>query len=112
MSHTVNPARGVNGTYPERMIQATLDQYQNEERVPAQAVHDEARQRYGDYYKTPGYNLRLYRLRAELTQADLAAQIYLRRRHISEMENNKRAIGKEMAGKLARILDCDYRKLI
>jgi transcriptional regulator with XRE-family HTH domain len=31
------------------------------------------------------------------------------RRHISEMENGKRSIGKEIARKLAKALNCDYR---
>ena len=30
------------------------------------------------------------------------------RRHISEMEHDKRAIGKETGRKLAKALDCDY----
>ena len=81
-------------------------------RVPAQTLHDEIRQRYGDAYRTPGYYLRLYRQRAGLTQAQLAGQTGIRQHHLSEMENNKRAMGKTMARKLAQVLDCDYRRLL
>ena len=108
----VKPMVGVNRTRLKKMIQATLDQYLNEDLVPAQTVHDEARLRHGDYYRTPGYYLRMYRLRADLTQVQLAGQTGIRRRHISEMENNRRAIDKTLARKLAHILNFDYRKLI
>ncbi len=81
-------------------------------RVPAQTLHDEIGQRYGDAYRTPGYYLRSYRQRAGLTQAQLAGQTGIRQHHLSEMENNKRALGKAMARKLAQVLDCDYRRLL
>lgn len=90
----------------------SMDQYPDDELVPAQILHDEIRQRYGDAYGTPGYYLRLYRLRADLTQVQLAGQAGIRRRHLSEMENNKRPIDKTLARKSAHILDFDYRKLI
>ena len=80
--------------------------------VPAQTLHDEIRQCYGDAYRTPGYYLRLYRQRAGLTQSELADQTGIRQHHLSEMENNKRTMGKVMAGKLAQILGCDYRRLL
>jgi len=44
-----------------------------------------------------------------LTQKQLADQIGIAQHHISEMETGKRAIGKEMAKKLATALNCDYR---
>ena len=88
------------------------DQYLNDELVPAQTLHDEIRERYGDAYRTPGYYLRLYRLRVDLTQVQLASQAGIRQRHLSEMENNKRSIDKTLARKLAQILNFDYCKLI
>ncbi|MBL1274790.1 MAG: helix-turn-helix transcriptional regulator [Ectothiorhodospiraceae bacterium] len=94
------------------MIRSALDQYLAEDRVPAKTVHDEAKQRHGDAYRIPGYYLRLYRQRAELTQAELADQTGIRQHHLSEMENNKRVLGKANAKKLADILECDYRKLL
>ena len=90
----------------------SMDQYPDDELVPAQILHDEVRQRYGNAYRTPGYYLRLYRLRADMTQVQLACQAGIRQRHLSEMENNKRPIDKTLARKLAHILDFDYRKLI
>ncbi len=108
----VKPSGEVNRKRLKRMIRSTLDQYRSEDRVPAQVVHDEARQRYGNDYRSPGYYLRLYRQRAGLTQAELAGQIGIRQHHLSEIENNKRALGKMIARKLAQILDCDYRRLL
>lgn len=84
----------------------------NEDRVPAKEIHDEARERHGEYYRSIGYYLRLYRQRADLTQAALAKRSGIRQHHLSEMENNKRVLGKVNAKKLAEILDCDYRKLL
>ncbi|HBI15590.1 MAG TPA: XRE family transcriptional regulator [Desulfobulbaceae bacterium] len=56
--------------------------------------------------------LRAYRNREGLTQKQLAALTGIPQRHISEMENGKRCIGKERAKKLAAALHCDYRRLI
>jgi len=44
-----------------------------------------------------------------LTQKQLAELTDIPQRHISEMENSKRNIGKERAIRLATILDTDYR---
>ena len=109
---SVKPAAGVDRARLKKMLRATLDQYQDEERVPAQVIHDEARLRHGDYYRTPGYYLRAYRHRAGLTQTQLADQTGIRQHHLSEMENNKRTIGKTIATRLAQILNCDYRRLL
>ena len=108
----LKPSGKVNQARLKKMIRTTLDQYLAEDRVPARTLHDEAKQRYGDAYRTPGYYLRLCRQRAELTQAELADMTGIRQHHISEMENNKRVLGKANAKKLAEILDCDYRKLL
>jgi DNA-binding XRE family transcriptional regulator len=45
----------------------------------------------------------------ELTQKQLAELTGIPQRHISEMENSKRNIGKERAIRLAEVLDTDYR---
>ena len=108
----LKPSGKVNQGRLKKMIRATLDQYLEEDRVSAKTLHDEAKQRHGEAYRTPGYYLRLYRQRAELTQVELADQSGIRQHHLSEMEHNKRVIGKANAKKLAAILDCDYRKLL
>ena len=108
----VTPYGNVNQARLEKMIRSTLDQYLSEDRILANTIHDEARQRHGDHYQTPGYYLRLYRQRADMTQAALAGKSGLRQHHLSEMENNKRVLGKAGAKKLAEILVCDYRKLL
>ncbi len=60
----------------------------------------------------PGQILRGLRGREGLTQAQLSEKTGLNTRHISEMENHKRPIGKVMAKRLARVLNADYRMLL
>ena len=61
----------------------------------------------------PDYNasvaLRGARHKESLTQQELAKLIGVSQHHISEMENNKRPIGKEMAKKLSKVLHISYR---
>ncbi len=57
----------------------------------------------------PGVALAGARYREELTQRQLSNLTSIPQRHISEMENGKRSIGKERAKKLAKALDVDYR---
>lgn len=50
------------------------------------------------------------RYRREMTQKELAKKLGIKQHHLSEMENAKRPIGKEMAMRLAKALDvADYR---
>ena len=53
--------------------------------------------------------IRAYRHRENLTQRQLAELTGIPQRHISEMENGKRVIGKERARVLAKVLHADYR---
>jgi predicted RNase H-like HicB family nuclease len=55
-----------------------------------------------------GTAIRGYRYREGLTQLQLAAITGISRRHISDMENGRRPIGKEDAKKLAQALNADY----
>ena len=57
----------------------------------------------------PGQMLKGLRVREGLTQAQLSQKTGLHTRHISEMENDKRPIGKVMAKRLAKALKADYR---
>lgn len=60
-------------------------------------------------YTEIGIMLRGSRLKAELTQKQLAELLNISQHHISEMENGKRSIGKTMAKKLAVFFKTDYR---
>lgn len=59
-----------------------------------------------------GTYLKGIRYRDELTQVQLADATGIARRHLSEMENGKRTIGKENAKKLAAVLHVDYRMFL
>ena len=56
-----------------------------------------------------GVMLRGARYKEDITQRDLAKAIGISQHHISEMENGKRPIGKEMAKRLAKFFKTDYR---
>lgn len=56
--------------------------------------------------------LRGVRYREDFTQRQLAELTGIPQRHISEMENGKRTIGKENAKKLAKVLNADYRMFL
>ena len=108
----VQPNSKVNNTRLKEMILSVLDLYLNEDRVPAKVLHDEAGRKHGDYYQSPGYYLRLYRQRADLTQVELADRTGILQHHLSEIENNKRVLGKANAMKLGEVLDFDYRRVL
>jgi DNA-binding XRE family transcriptional regulator len=93
-------------------LQRALDEYAAEDRIPADVLHREVRESNPERYGTPGYYLAVYRYRADLTQAELARRAGVRQHHVSEMERNLRPIGKAMAHKFARILKCEYRRLL
>jgi DNA-binding XRE family transcriptional regulator len=57
----------------------------------------------------PSIALRGARKRENLTQQALAQIVGVNQTHISEMENRKRPIGREMAKRLAAVLNVDYR---
>jgi hypothetical protein len=57
----------------------------------------------------PGRMLRAARTKEALTQTQVATMTGIPQRHLSAMEQGKRAIGKERAKKLAKALRVDYR---
>lgn len=59
--------------------------------------------------KAPGLHLQGLRYRENMTQEQLARRVGIPRRHISEMENNRRPIGEENANKLAEAFNIDPR---
>lgn len=56
-----------------------------------------------------GRLLRGGRVKEGLTQAQLATLVGIPQRHVSEMENGKRPIGKEMAKRLGAALKVGYK---
>lgn len=60
----------------------------------------------------PGVFLAGARFRESLTQAQLAEKTGIPRRHLSEMENSKRPIGKANARKLGAALNVDPRRFL
>jgi hypothetical protein len=71
--------------------------------IPAELVEEE-------FAVNPaGTILQGVRFREGITQVDLSRNTGIPQRHISEMENGKRTIGKVNARKLAKAMDVDYR---
>jgi len=62
-----------------------------------------------NHTSSPCIALRGSRKKENLTQKDLARLTKIPQGHISEMENGKRGIGKEIAKKLGKALNVDYR---
>ena len=62
-----------------------------------------------DETKEPGYFLAGARCKEGVTQKQLSKVTGIPQRHISEMENGKRPIGKTLAKKFGAALDVDYR---
>ncbi len=60
-------------------------------------------------YSESGVTLRGARYKKGVTQAVLSKAIGVSPHHISEMENGKRPIGKEMAKRFAKFFETDYR---
>lgn len=96
----------------KQVIATALNELLEEISIPASVLHKETKARQGALYKTPGYSLRIYRTRAGLTQKKLACCLGVRQHHLSEMEHNKRPIGKDIAKKLSEELGCDYHKFL
>ncbi len=108
----LRPAAGVARLRLKKAIRAALDRYADLDRVPAKVVHADVKRKHGAYYQTPGYYLSAYRHRADLTQARLAGKVGIHQHHISEMEHNRRPMGKAVARKLAKILNCEYQRFL
>ncbi len=72
----------------------------------------EALSQYVNQEEIPNIALRVHRENANLTQKELAEKVGIRQHHISEIENKKRTIGKELAQKIAKVLKTDYRSYL
>lgn len=60
----------------------------------------------------PAQGLKGARSKEGLTQRELSELANIPQRHISEMENGKRPIGKAMAKRFAQVLNVDYRVML
>jgi DNA-binding XRE family transcriptional regulator len=63
-------------------------------------------------YSEGGLMLRGSRHKESLTQKQLADALGISQHHISEMENGKRTISKQMAQKLGEFFHSNYRKFL
>jgi len=96
------------GKRMEGFIASNIKPAHAEKSIPARQVLPEL----ADDTLRPAAILRGARYKAELTQKELADRLGIRQHHLSEMENAKRPIGKQMAKRLAEALDCDYRLFV
>lgn len=62
-----------------------------------------------DQFSETGVMIKGSRYKNNLTQTQLADLLGISQHHISEMENGKRPVGKNMAHRLAAVFHCDYR---
>jgi len=61
---------------------------------------------------TPGKVLRTLREMREMNQRELADELGIKARQISDMENGRAPIGKKMAMRLGKALNMDYRHFL
>jgi len=75
---------------------------------------DDAFKHLNEEYTKPGALLQGYRLKAGLTQEQLAEKLgpEVKQNHVSAMESGARPISKKMATRLAEILKTDYRRFL
>ena len=81
-------------------------------RLSGDAIHWRESRHYDRAEQLPGMLLAGARYREGLTQLELSGRTGIHRRHISEMENGRRPIGKANARKLAEALHIDPRRLL
>ena len=107
-------------TGPIAMMQAAIETmqklgFQEAQLSGSQQAEGSISWRESIYFKDmpfPGSYLAGFRHREDMTQAELAERSGIPRRHISEMENGRRPIGKANAKKLAESLNIDPRLLL
>jgi len=121
--HTKKPhteAVSMTFTGPIAMMQAAVEAmqklgFQEKELIGEQQVEGSIPWRESVHFKDmpfPGTYLAGFRHREGITQVELAERSGIPRRHISEMENGRRPIGKLNAKKLAETLNIDPRLLL
>lgn len=60
-------------------------------------------------YGKTGVTIQGLRFRDGLTQKNLAQKLGIHQTHVSQIENGKRVVGKNLAQKLAKVFNTDYR---
>ena len=80
-------------------------EYRVAENVPADEVLNDVYKKYG---KT-GSVIRGFRAREDMTQIELAKKLGVAQGDLSKMENGRRPVGKELAHRLAKVFNTDYR---
>lgn len=93
------------GQQVEALIKKSMANPAKDLGVPASKILPEL----ADSTLRPATLLKAARLKARLTQMQLAEKLNIRQHHLSEMENAKRPIGKALAKQLAEAFKCDYR---
>ncbi len=86
-------------------IESLLEDYKLEDFVPAAEVFKDFYEKYGK----GGTALRGFRIRENLSQAELASKLDCPQPWISAWESGTRPLGKKMAQKLAKTFKTDYR---
>jgi DNA-binding XRE family transcriptional regulator len=120
MKKPLTEAVSMTFTGPIAMMQAAVEAmqklgFQEKEQIYEQQVEASIPWRESVYFKdmpVPGSYLAGFRHREGMTQMKLAEHSGIPRRHISEMENGRRPIGKANAKKLAEALNIDPRLLL
>lgn len=88
-----------------RSLLAEMNFEPEEASVPWREVAKKDIEKYGE----GGLMIRGSRYKEGLTQVQLSKRLKIPQSHISAMENGSRPIGKNMAKKLAKIFNTDYR---
>ncbi len=91
-----------------RDLVSYIEETYHEDSIPANIALPEL----ADDVKRPATILRGLRYREQLTQKQLAEKLSIHQHHLSEMENGKRPIGKEMAKKLADVLHANWKMFL
>lgn len=89
-------------------LQSSLKKLEKGDFIPWRETSKERIEKYTE----PAIMLRGSRHKQGLTQNQLAELLDISQHHISEMENGKRSIGKEMAKRLAKVFKTDYRMFL
>lgn len=109
------PTEAVNMTFsgPVSMVEQAMEAMQalGFEKIEEQTIPWRESEHFRDL-PFPGANIAGLRHREGMTQVELSEKTGIPRRHISEMENGKRPVGKTTARRLAEVLHVDVRMLL